>query len=121
VAEVQEDILAEAEAAVTGCRAAVLERTAADSQVVVAERAAGLATAAYQRGETSKLEPALAQLSVARAERLRRAAERRLTAAGVTLEAALGEWAGSAGKGWPDPRLDGWSDHPVSTQPVSAP
>jgi outer membrane protein TolC len=52
VAETQELLLAEVAMAVSGCRGAVLERGAADSQVVVAARAAELAQAAYQRGET---------------------------------------------------------------------
>jgi outer membrane protein, heavy metal efflux system len=106
VAETQELLLAEVGMAVSGCRGAVLERAAADSQVAVAARAASLAQAAYERGETSGLEPALAALAVARAERLRNAASTRLTGAGQALIAAAGNAASLSAERWPDPRED---------------
>jgi hypothetical protein len=83
-----------------------LERAAADSQVAVAARAASLAQAAYERGETSGLEPALAALAVARTERLRNAASTRLTGAGQALIAAAGNAASLSAERWPDPRED---------------
>jgi outer membrane protein TolC len=106
VAEAQEQLLGEVALAVSGCRGAVLERAAADSQVVVAGRAATLAQAAYERGETSGLEPALAALAVARAERLRRAARARVTGAAQGLVVSLGNAAPLSPERWPDPRAD---------------
>ena len=106
VAEVQDDLLADVGLAVSRCRGAVLERVAADSQVTAAERAAALARGAYERGETSRLDPALGSLAVVRAERARLAAETRLLVAGQTLDAAVGGWTGAAGESWPDPRTD---------------
>jgi cobalt-zinc-cadmium efflux system outer membrane protein len=115
VSEAQDAIVAETETARAGCRGATLERAAADSQVAVTSRAAELAAEAYQRGETSGLEPALARLAAGRAQRLRRGAERRLTAAAVTLQAALGGWEGGADR-WPDPRRDELMD-PAAPRP----
>jgi outer membrane protein, heavy metal efflux system len=106
VAEVQDELLSDTELAVGRCRGAVLERSAADSQVAVAGRAADLARAAYERGETSRLDPALAELAIVRAERVRLGAEIRLQAAGRALEVALGGWSGLADERWPDPRMD---------------
>jgi len=106
VAETQELLLADVAMAVSACRGALLERVAADSQVVVAARAATLAQAAYQRGETSGLEPALAALAVVRAERLRNAARTRATGAAQALVAAAGNAASLSAERWPDPRED---------------
>jgi outer membrane protein, heavy metal efflux system len=104
VAETQESLLAEVSMAVSACRGALLEQVAADSQVVVAGQAATLAQAAFERGETSGLEPALAALAVARAERLRNAARARMTAAAQALIAAAGNAAALGAERWPDPR-----------------
>ncbi len=104
VAESQDSLLAEVDAAAAGCRGAILERAAADSQVAVAAHAAELARAAYGRGETTRLEPALAALTFVRAERSRQSAEARLLTAGQALEAALGAWGSGAGQRWPDVR-----------------
>ena len=106
VAEAQDALLAELDAALAECRGAALGRTAADSQVAVATRAADLAQAAWQRGETTRLEPALAGLALARAERTRLTADVRTRRAGQSLEAALGLWSGDAGDTWPDVRTD---------------
>jgi outer membrane protein TolC len=106
VAEAQDALLAELDAALAGCRGAALGRTAADSQVAVATRAAELAQAAWQRGETTRLEPALAALALARAERARLAAEGRARRAGQALDAAVGLWSGPGGETWPDVRVD---------------
>jgi len=105
VGEVQDGLLADVELAAGRCRGAILERAAADSLVTAAERAAELAHGAFQRGETSRLEPSLADLTVVRAERGRAAAEARVRAAGQALEAATGSWAGGTDR-WPDPRYD---------------
>jgi outer membrane protein TolC len=112
VAETQELLLADVAMAESGCRGAVLERTAADSQVVVAARAASLAQAAYERGETSGLEPALAALAVVRAERLRIAARTRATAAAQALIAAAGNPTTLTAERWPDPREDPLKEEP---------
>jgi len=106
VAETQELLLSDVGMAVSGCRGAVLERAAADSQVVVAARAASLAQAAYERGETSGLEPALAALAVARAERLQNAARTRAMGAAQALVAAAGNALSLSAERWPDPRED---------------
>jgi len=106
VGEVQDELLADVELAAGRCRGAILERAAADSLVTAAERAAALAHGAFQRGETSRLEPSLADLTVVRAERGRAAAEARVRAAGQALEAAAGIWAASGTDRWPDPSQD---------------
>jgi cobalt-zinc-cadmium efflux system outer membrane protein len=106
VAEIQDALLGDAARAAGRCRGARLEATAADSQVVVAERQAALARAAYERGETSRLDPVLAALGVVRAERARRLQAGRLAAAGQALEAAVGGSADAEGGRWPDPRSD---------------
>jgi outer membrane protein, heavy metal efflux system len=106
VAEIQDVLLGDAVRAAGRCRGARLEAGAADSQVVVAERQAMLARAAYERGETSRLDPMLAALGVVRAERARRLQAGRLAAAGRALEAAIGGSADAEGGRWPDPRSD---------------
>ncbi|HEX3233827.1 MAG TPA: TolC family protein [Gemmatimonadales bacterium] len=104
IAEVQDSVLVEIGVAVAGCRGGRLEQVGADSQAVVAGRALALAEAAYQRGETTRLDPALAQLGVARAERASRAVERTVRSAALALDAALAMWQGAPGERWPDPR-----------------
>jgi outer membrane protein, heavy metal efflux system len=106
VAEAQEALVAEVEAAIGRCRGSSLERAAADSQVAVAERASALAQGAYQRGETSSLEPVLAALAVVRAERLRGTVLARTVAAARALETAAGAGEDARPEHWPDPRAD---------------
>jgi outer membrane protein TolC len=106
VGEVQDALLADVELAAARCRGALGERGAADSLVVAAQRAAQLARNAYERGETSRLEPALADLTVVRAERARAAAEARLRVSGAALDAASGIWSATGADRWPDPRSD---------------
>jgi cobalt-zinc-cadmium efflux system outer membrane protein len=104
VAEAQDSVILQVEAAAEECRGARLALRAADS-VVAAERAfAERVRAAYQRGETAGLEPARAELLLARAERNRRAAQRAVSLAGITLEAAAAEWPDDRAYAWPDPR-----------------
>lgn len=110
VAEVQDDLLAEVDLAIARCRGAGLERAAADSQAAAVARIAALAQAAYERGETSRLDPALADLATVRAARAYRAAERRLLSAGRSLDRTLGEWTGGPGERWPDPREPGLTE-----------
>jgi outer membrane protein TolC len=106
VAELQDELLAEVELAMARCRGAMLERAAADSQMTAVRRAAELARAAYERGETSRLDPALAGLAVVRTERARQSAERRVLTAGQALDAASAGWSGGTNERWPDPRTD---------------
>lgn len=106
VGQVQEEVLANVELAASRCRGIILERTAADSVVTAAERAAALARSAYARGETSRLEPAFADLTRVRAERARAAADARARSAGQALEAAAGVWGTAGSARWPDPRND---------------
>jgi outer membrane protein, heavy metal efflux system len=105
VNEAQDDLLGETARAAGRCRGAVLEAAAAEAQVVAARRSAALARAAYERGETSRLDPALADLGALRAERFQRGRASRLAAAAAALEAAMGGPPGEAGT-WPDPRSD---------------
>jgi outer membrane protein TolC len=105
VAEVQDSVLVDVEAAAQRCRGAALERAAADSVVVAAEALHGREREAYARGETSALEPARAELQLIRARRALSAAERQVDLAGIQLEGAAGG-PPSADLEWPDPRLD---------------
>jgi outer membrane protein TolC len=106
VAEVQDSVLADVESAVQRCRGAQLEVAGADS--VVATATAGLERdrSAYQRGETTRLEPARAELQLLRARRAHRGAEQRLTLASLELERAAGGPSAEAANEWPDPRVD---------------
>lgn len=105
VAEVQDSILADVDMAAQRCRGAALELAAADSVVSAAERLHRREREAYERGETSSLEPARAELLLLRAARARRGAERRLALASIELERAAGG-PPSAGGAWPDPRQE---------------
>ena len=105
VAEVQDAVLAEVDIAAQRCRGAALELSAADSVVAAAGRLRQREHAAYERGETSRLEPARADLQLMRARRARRAAERRLALASIQLQHALGGPPSDEGD-WPDPRKD---------------
>jgi outer membrane protein TolC len=105
VAEVQDSVFADVELAAHSCRGAALELAAADSLVASAVRLVGRDRAAYQRGETSRLEPARTELQLLRAERARRGAERRLRLASLDLERAAGGPPRQASD-WPDPRVD---------------
>jgi outer membrane protein TolC len=106
MAEVQDELLGDVARATGRCRGALLEIAAADSQVAVARRTAARAQAAYDRGETVRLDPVLAELGLMRAERSRRLQAAGLAAAGGALEAALGASAGAEPGRWPDPRSD---------------
>ncbi|MGH7581218.1 MAG: TolC family protein [Gemmatimonadales bacterium] len=105
VAEVQDSIMADVESAIQRCRGAGLELAAADSVVAAAARLVERVRAAYQRGETSRLEPARAELQLLRAERARRRAARGLALASLELEGASGGPT-PAGAAWPDPRQE---------------
>jgi outer membrane protein TolC len=104
VAETQDSILGGLAFAREACRGTRLERVAADSQMAAAQRAQSRADAAYARGESTRLETALAQLAVVRARRARREAMRSMVLAGMALEQAAGLWQGASAAGWPDPR-----------------
>lgn len=105
VAEVQDSVLADLELMMQRCRGAALELVAADSVVASAARLVERDRAAYRRGETSRLEPARAELQLLRAERARRRARRGLVLASLELERAAG--AGTkVTRAWPDPRQD---------------
>lgn len=105
VAETQDSVIAEVEAAAQECRGSRLTLVAADSQVAAARAIVARARAAYDRGETSSLDPAQAELQLVRAEGIRRAAARRLMMAGLTLETAAGDWRDGDERPWPDPRV----------------
>jgi outer membrane protein TolC len=105
VAEVQDSVLADVDLAVQGCRGASLELAAAESVVAAAERLHRREQQAYERGETSGLEPARAELQLLRAQRAQRTAERRLALTSLQLERAAGGPPSTDGQ-WPDPRQD---------------
>ena len=105
VAEVQDAIMADVESVIQRCRGAALELAAADSVVAAAARLVERDRAAYQRGETSRLEPARAELQLLRAERARRRAARGLALASLELEGVSGD-PSPAGGAWPDPRQE---------------
>ncbi len=104
VAAVQDSVFADIETAVQGCRGAALELAAADSVVAAADRQLERERDAYSRGESSRLEPARAELQHYRALAARRSAERRAKVAGLHLARAGG--GPEAGEAWPDPRQD---------------
>ena len=108
--EAQDEVLAEVGLAAARCRGAERERAAARAQLAATEQSAKLAKEAYDRGETSRLEPALADLAMARAARARWQAESRLWRADVFLDRALGRWAGEPALRWPDPREPGLTE-----------
>lgn len=105
VAEAQDAILADVEGAIQRCRGAALEQAAADSVVSAATRLVERDRAAYQRGETSRLEPARAQLQMLRAQRAHRRATRAMALAALELERAGGGAFPGTGA-WPDPRQE---------------
>jgi cobalt-zinc-cadmium efflux system outer membrane protein len=104
VAEVQDSVLADLERSLQRCRGAALELAAADSVVAAAGRLLRREQEAYERGETSRLEPARAELQLQRARRARRAAERQFALASIELERAAGGPPSAPGAPWPDPR-----------------
>jgi cobalt-zinc-cadmium efflux system outer membrane protein len=106
VAEVQDSVFADIESVVQRCRGASLELSATDSVMAAATRLAERDRAAYQRGETSRLEPARTELQLLRAQRARRRAERGLALASLELERAAGGPSSRAIGEWPDPRQD---------------
>ncbi|MFI5249246.1 MAG: TolC family protein [Gemmatimonadales bacterium] len=100
----QDSVLGAVESAIVGCRG--LQRLVAttDSLVIAAQRSAGLADSAYQRGETGRTEVAIAQLAEARAVRTHHAAVARSIAAGAALDRAAGRWIALIPRGpWPGP------------------
>ena len=101
LAEEQEQVLAEVEAALAGCDAARREVAATDSVVTEAERRARLAEAAYDRGETGRLEVALAGLDLVRTRRTVVEARLRVGESGLALERALGAWGTRDDGPWP--------------------
>jgi outer membrane protein TolC len=106
VAEVQDSVFADVEAAVQRCRGASLELAATDSVVAAATRLVERDRTAYQRGETSRLEPARTELQLLRAQRAGRRAERRLALASLDLERASGGPSSQVSGEWPDPRQE---------------
>lgn len=106
VAEVQDSVLADVESAVQRCRGAILEVVGADSVVAAAATLLERDRAAYQRGETTRLESARAELQLLRARRAHRGARQRLAVASLELERVAGGPSPEAADQWPDPRVD---------------
>jgi outer membrane protein, heavy metal efflux system len=106
VAEIQDSVFADVESAIQRCRGAALELQATDSVVAAATRLVERDRAAYQRGETSRLEPARTGLQLLRAEHARRRAARRLAVASLDLERVSGGPSSRMTGEWPDPRQE---------------
>jgi len=104
VLEIQESVIRQVAGAAEMCRGARIQRSAADSQVAAARGNLTRAQAAYERGETARLDAALARLALVRAERVLRDADGRLMLAGLAVEEAAGQWKGRDAPRWPDPR-----------------
>jgi outer membrane protein TolC len=107
VSAAQDAVLAETAEAYERCRGGRTELATADSIGAAAGLEDSLARAAYQRGETGRLEQARAAVALARAQHVRRESARRLVRAGLTVEAAAAEWRGVTPEAWPDPRNPG--------------
>jgi outer membrane protein TolC len=101
VDEVQEAVLAAVDGALATCGAADMAVAAADSLAAAADSGAGFARQAFERGETGRLEVALADLEVAREGRGRAEALARWESAGSALEVALGAWGRLSDGPWP--------------------
>jgi outer membrane protein TolC len=93
VAEVQEQVLGEVGSAIAGCVATGAEVAALD--LSFAGRRAQLVDSAFARGETGRLEVALARLEAVRSERRVIEAGLRRLRAGLALERAMGVWSGA--------------------------
>jgi outer membrane protein, heavy metal efflux system len=101
-AEVQQNALREVASGVAECRGARVEEAQADTLFRGAARRLALAQAAYERGETGETEVSFAQLGLVRAQHTRDVATRRLAAAQLGLERAVGGWLGASAPKWPD-------------------
>jgi outer membrane protein TolC len=98
-------VLSETGAGQATCRAARVELVSADSQLAAADRASRIATTAFERGETGRIEVAQAQLLLLRARRASHLAGLKWLGAGQAVERAAGLWREQAAR-WPDPRLE---------------
>ncbi|HYL20710.1 MAG TPA: TolC family protein [Gemmatimonadales bacterium] len=101
-AEVQQNALREVASGAAECQGARLEAAQADTLFRGAARRLALARAAYERGETGETEVAFAQLGLVRTQHTRDLATRRLAAAHLGLERAVGGWLGASVPQWPD-------------------
>jgi CRISPR system Cascade subunit CasA len=101
LAEVQEQVLAELESGLAACGAGGRSFQTVDSLArTVAERVR-LARAAYDRGETGRLDVAVAELELRRVRRQRMELEAELAGAGLALERSRGAWGLRADGPWP--------------------
>lgn len=101
---IQQGVLADVAAAAAECAGARQGVVDADSLVAGTERRQALALAAYERGETGATEVAFARLARVRARGTRGLAARRLAAAGIALDRAVGTWLAGPAPHWPDVR-----------------
>jgi outer membrane protein TolC len=107
VAEAEEQVLGELDAAAASCRAARHTAVVADSLAATAAERNRLAQAAFARGEIGRYEVALATLDAVRAARQDLEARLDLETAGLALERALGAWGRKADGLWPS--LESWA------------
>jgi len=102
VIAVQDSALAEVEAGLDRCKVTGALLAAADSLLASVEQRIGRAEAAYERGETSRLELLFLELARTRAKKTRHAAEQQRREAGTRLEEAAGVWRSEPPPRWPD-------------------
>lgn len=102
--ERQQQVVAEVQGGLAGCRLALADVAGADSVRQAAARLATLARAAYDRGEIAAVQLEPLELAEMRALRDLHAARRRLVGAATALEAAIGAWPAGPVR-WPDPRM----------------
>jgi outer membrane protein, heavy metal efflux system len=102
-AEVQQNVIAEVDGAVAGCRVAESDIAGADSALAATRRRAGVARGAYERGELGAADLEPLELAETRAIRELHAARRRAAVSALALEAATGAWPPGDVR-WPDPK-----------------
>jgi len=103
VAVVQDSALADLDTGLERCAVSSALRASADSLFDLIRERADRAQAAYDRGETSRLELAFLDLARVRAERTRHAADQQRREAGTLLEQAAGVWRSDPPARWPNP------------------
>ncbi len=103
VAVVQDSALADLDVGLERCSVTTALQASADSLFALIQERADRAQAAYDRGETSRLELAFLDLARVRAERTRHAADQQRREAGTLLEAAAGVWRSDPPSRWPNP------------------
>jgi outer membrane protein TolC len=121
VSRAQDNVLADLDQALSGCRRSGADLASADSLVAATQRQVELGLQAFERGETSRTDVLFLEAAVARARRTRVAAAQRATSADAELELAVGIWRTGGPPRWPDPVRIPSSDRPPSGRPGATP